>query len=574
MVDVYVGSKPGRPTVLLGLVGVVLAGTLGLALLQVRGKTALGAEQQAIPGEPLYVRPPRGWVADPNRPGSFVLPVRRAVGGRERWEVDRSLHFGFERAVAFEPPAQLLAAVPPGNSQPEPARIGRFDAVQIRQVERRHLGRRIVSIHSIRRLAILPTGHVITVVYIPMTDLTLADLKLLDKVCATIRIDDAALDAAPEQAWERSGVEFPVEDGWQFGLPALAEAPGFFVGGSEEGFPAWSLGVFRTWLAGDRTPADLLNDFAARAWPRWSFVEGALEVQEWKRADGTAVAVLRHPNPERNRCPVASVWVVAQSPSMVVMLFVYTNASYATVADAVAQRVAAQIRINSLATLPEITAAQANGADLAARLTRKGAVPWWGRAPARFVYQGNTPHGQESLVIQRAAVQGDPDRGYQGVAQRIVRNREWEERTHWTLGRQAVSYTFDTELYISDGQRITVSERRPPGADTVQRVVTLNDAEQRTSAFRPGSSFISPPIESIAESQVARETEDAWIVEVSTLLGRGTHTRLLRPLPPENGCARVWLQDDYWLFGVIVAFDEDDELQYEQTSTVEYRRVE
>ena len=57
--------------------------------------------------------------------------------------------------------------------------IGRFDGVQIRQVERTAWRRQVFVREKILRLAILPTGHLISVAYFPMTDLTLADLKLL-----------------------------------------------------------------------------------------------------------------------------------------------------------------------------------------------------------------------------------------------------------------------------------------------------------------------------------------------------------------------------------------------------------
>ena len=266
MVEVHSGSKPGRPVALLIVTSIVLIGALGLAWVQVRESRALGPEQ-SIPGTPLLVRPPLGWLADRKDPRSFVLPVRRAVRGQEQWEVDRRIRFNYDRLGRFQPPVEWLrAAVGSRDFEPEPAKIGPFAAVQIRQVERRRRGRHIFVGESILRVAVLPGGEVIAVTYIPMTELTPADLRLLDTVCNSIRLSEPGLSAAPEEALQHAGVDFAFEDGWQASLPYLREVPGFFVEGLEDGFPAWSLGVFRTWLAAGREPSDLLYDFASSVW--------------------------------------------------------------------------------------------------------------------------------------------------------------------------------------------------------------------------------------------------------------------------------------------------------------------
>jgi len=65
--------------------------------------------------------------------------------------------------------------------------------------------------------------------------------------------------------------------------------------------PRWSLGIFRTWLATGRTPRDLLLDFAAT---HWLVPETALDVRESRRADGAALAGVRHPG--RNQTAVVA----------------------------------------------------------------------------------------------------------------------------------------------------------------------------------------------------------------------------------------------------------------------------
>lgn len=107
----------------------------------------------------------------------------------------------------------------------------------------------------------------------------------------------------------------------------------------------------------------------------------------------------------------------------------------------------------------------------------------------------------------------------------------------------------------------------------VHRKIELNNVEWWSGTFRPGPAFVCPPIESLAEAWAARHSKSAMIVEAGTLLGTGTHSRLLSPLPPENGYGRVLLQADYNPTGVILAFDEDDEVLYELSPTARYERV-
>jgi hypothetical protein len=45
-------------------------------------------------------------------------------------------------------------------------------------------------------------------------------------------------------------------------------------------------------------------------------------------------------------------------------------------------------------------------------------------------------------------------------------------------------------------------------------------------------------------------------VERSGPFGSGTHTALLRPLPPEGDRTRVLIQLDFWPLGQIEVFDE------------------
>jgi hypothetical protein len=569
MTEVYSGSRPGRPVLLLIASAVVLLGTLGLALVQVERKLALGEEYE-IPDTPLRARAPRGWHVDRRDPQAFILPVRRGVPGREQWDIDRLIRFGFARQGAFEPPADLLRAmVSTGTDAPVPARIGAFHGVQVQQLERRRWRRYEITRESVLRMAVLPGGDVITVRYTPMTQLTLADLKLLDKVCSSIQLDDEKLSVSPEQAGERVGMELAFEPDWQAGLAAFPEVAGCYIGGTDSGFPAWSIGVFRTWLAGGRQPTDLLHDFAAYAWLLLD--EGALRIEQWQRDDGATVSVLRHPDPSRNRHAIDAAWVLSKSPAEVAIFYVYTNERHRAAAQAAAEKMARGLTFRPSRLVPDVNAAQRAGAELAALLTREGVVSWWGRLPVKLLFAGETLRGSEGLRIERRPLGRRGELGYQGNVVRRVADR-FDEQTAWNIGPRARAYEYEFRTYVGDGLSIEVREERAADATEVTRVIKLGNGRTYRRAFRPGPTFVCKPIESIAEAQVARSSQP-HLFEGSLALGRGTYTRLLRPLPPVDGRSRVLVQEDFWPFGAVLTLGEDDEMLTYAEADARYQRL-
>jgi len=536
-----------------------LAGTLGLAWVQARSKRTLGPEQ-TIPGTPLAVRVPRGWVADRQDPGSFVLPVRRVIRGREVLVADRRIRFHYRRLPGFVPPEALLAKETRASiSQLEPARIGRFPAVQLREIEQRQWRQRPLSIPVILRVAVLPNGDLIGVRYTPMSDLTVADMHLLEAVCNSLRLREPHLCASAQQARQRAGVALEFERDWQIALPEFDEIPGFFVGGLSGRLPGWALGVFRTFLACGRQPADLLLDFATAA---WLLAESEAIIETSRRDDGAEVARLRHPQPSRNRHRIASVRVVSESARKTVMLFVFSDAEHLAAADSTADRVARQIRIELLDAIPPVEEAELAGKELAGRLTERGAIPWWGQLPVQLSYRGQSWRGEESVLLVREPTSRNPARGYRATIRRRF-SYQPDEYTQWRVDARGIGYDFSTEIYAADGLRIGVREARAGPDEPVARVVTFNDVERYARSFRVGPTFVCPPLEGLAEAWVGRQTAGFCIHENSTLLGRGVHTRLLRHLPADGPYARVLVLEDFWPFGTIVALDDEGELQYE-----------
>jgi hypothetical protein len=561
MFEVYTGSKPGRRSALLIATALLLVGTIVLAWWQVHVARGLGSPI-AIPGTPLRVRLPVQWKQDKRNPNSFVLPTRGDSAGQQNVDYERRISFVYERGAGFKPPVELLSNLP-NITEAQAGRIGPFDAVQVRRQERRRWG----VMQSIVRLAVLPNGDRVSVIYLPMSALTNADLELLDAVCQAVQFDDPKLTVGWAEACRQTGIELKAEPGWRAVLPALSEVPGFFAGGALQRVPAWSLGVFRTWLVAGRAPDDLLSDFAAGY---WLLPEAKVTHPDWKRADGAAVALIRHPDASRNRQPIAAAVVVAESPAEAVIAFLYTDERFLKPALEVTEQIARTINILPTESIPQIETAEQAGREFAAKLAAAGAVPWWGELPVHLEYRGSTSRGDESMSIRREPSGRDPVRGYRGSSIVAVGNR-YQEALRWEVGRSG-RYDFKTQKYGSDGQAIEVHETRSARDEPVTRVRTLNDSETRYS-FEPGPAFVSPPLESLAESWAARESHSPVIEERSSLFGAGTHACLLRPLSPNDGYARVLVQEDFWPFGEIVGFDEAGEVQFRRSATGQYRRV-
>jgi len=62
-------------------------------------------------------------------------------------------------------------------------------------------------------------GTLIGVEYIPFTDLTPADLELLNAICDEIQLDRPSVNAGASEALRRSGLTFALERDWHVALP-------------------------------------------------------------------------------------------------------------------------------------------------------------------------------------------------------------------------------------------------------------------------------------------------------------------------------------------------------------------
>ncbi|MGE0480303.1 MAG: hypothetical protein AB7Q17_07510 [Phycisphaerae bacterium] len=588
MFEVYAGSRPGRPALLLVLLSASLVGSLGLAWWQVRSARALAPERR-IGDSPLHARPPRDWSADPREPGSFRLPIAETFLGRRRVVIERRVTFGYLRVPHFRHPQSLVNdfdRLENAQSGPaRPVRVAGFTGVQVVRRRPVPLAGRIFPQTTILRLACTPRGDVVYVEYIPLPDAgaggrsvgvpSPADEDLLDDLCAAMRLDEPGLTLDPGAGLALAGVAAPLPAHARVVAPDLPEAPGAYVGFSPNDAPGFAIGVFRTWVAPGRTPAALLADLAAGV---WEVLPTQVELSEGARADGLRFAVAHRRLKSGDATILASARVVGEAVGPAVMLLVYTDEARATAAEEAARELTEALRLLPLGAMPDPVAAQQRGAELVDVLTRKGPIGWWGREWRRFYYAGarrgglaSEARGQEYLdrtsmpercvVIEREAIERDPLQGYRGFMLDVYDDQQDIER--WDIDGRGVGYGLRWDGAFGGSANpalLRVRERRLASGATVARELDLN-ARHWKLEFSPGPAFVASPLESLAHAWAAHQSSDVLLLEISTRAGAGSATQLLRPMPAgDGGAARLFVQLDYWPLGVSMTFDDDYEL--------------
>ncbi len=601
VMEVYTGATSARPRLMLVLGAATLAATLGLAWFQVRGARALGPEQR-VADTPLWVQLPKEWIPDPEHPGRFLLAVKDEGWRRKAYGFERRIAFAYDRLPCFRSVSSILDSLDLNDSRtvtpPVPVHVGPYAGIEVRKFEPVAISRtQVMRRELIVRLACLPDGHLIQIVYEPLSELRPADTEILDGVCQTLRVDEPTVNGPPEQLLRQAGLGLAVEHDWKVVGPGLEEVPGVYVGGGEDGLPVWSVGIFRTWLAAGRTPRDLLTDLAAEHWELWDVQEAIREV---RRPDGATTTSIRHPRLGQTQEPMLSALVVQQSPasngrvtgsqsaSQAAILLVYADEASAALADEAAGRIADKLELLPLDAIPSVEAVEQAGEGLVAKLNDRGPVPRWGRESVETRYAGRTPFGNEFVVVNRQARQRDPEQGYEGGQARwagaprdaspddlvrLSRRSPPAEKIRWTVSGHAAPYDWRADYAVQSPLERLWERRRDAQGDVV-RDVTFKGREAMSFRYRPGAAFVPPPLEEIIAGWVARDETGTALIEVSSRLGPGTHTQLLRRLPPSENFPRVLVQDDYWPAGVILTFDDDQaETQREVSATATYERI-
>lgn len=577
MFEVYTGAKPARPTVLLMLTAGALVGALGLAWIQVRASRKLDGEVRIV-DTPLVVRPPRGWIQDPDHPGTFAKAVRAGGWRGKRWVIERKIAFQYERSGVFQPLAYLLELsnhreVVDHASAPEVARIGRFDGVQVRRARvfqwrgRRHVG------ESVYRLVSTARGDQISVEYTPFGELAPGDMELFDAVCRAVELDDAAVNMDADEAMTRAGVEFRVAESWTITGPDFAEVPGLYVQDHAGGDSRWALGLFRTWLAKGRSPADLLVSFAEEQWPVYT---SPVRPKQWTRSDGALLATIERSAFEQAGGQVAAIWVVAQSPAEAVAVFVLTDQAGVSAAGQAAAKLAQEITVVTSYPAGGVEAAEARGREFMTLLGEYGAAPWWGQGEATSYYVGEI-YGRPLLVLShREAIGGDPTRRYRGSERYYAYDRDLDEQRSWAIDEHAEAYTYTIESdFDRRGQPkvVRLHDARDAGGAVIRRNPTP-DSRGDAVEIPVGPAFVCPPVDVLPPGWVASQEAGSWLIELLPLRGLATHTQLLTPLEPDaEGRRRVLLIDDYWPRGMIMAFDEGLEMVYQAAPFGRFERI-
>lgn len=556
MWEVYSGTRPGKPARLLVLSAMLLASTLGLAWWQVSASRALAGEQRV--GETsLIVRPPVGWFSDPQSPGRYVLPLAQH-GLTRSITIERQVTFRYLRTPSFHTPREYVAerakrdALPFGDLRP--ARIGRFAGLQATRrlrVEHRGMG---FDQDSVLRVACTPRGDVIIVEYVPLTDLTLGDLDLLDAMCRAVRIDDPPLSQSAAAAWSHVGLAARVPADVCV-VSARDEVAGLYLGYVTHGEMTHAIDVFRTWMAPGRTAAEILHDVAATSL-RLPNVE-IPQPSQTHRADGLNVAILRNPAFGMDESGFESAALVWRSPRDAVLLVAHADTTSAEAAERSLAQLCETIGFRESECAPDIDNAIANGTELAKLLTNNGPAAWWGREPKSEYLLGLWADGPRLHLLDRSAENRNPRLGYRG--RDVALSRTGDESEQWILDESGREFTSTWQGLAADGTPTTIRVERADKGDIRLGIQygRMNQAVKLT----PNDYFVAPPLDFVAQAWVALQEDGEWLLETVGTWGQSLPTELLQPLAPDDaGRRRVVIQLDYAPYGWIITFNADQSI--------------
>jgi hypothetical protein len=565
MVEVHSSSRPGRPALLVFLTGLTLAGSLGLAWFQSGEKRSLGPPQR-IAGTPLIVRPPRGWIPMPNGPGRFILTARNDPHGTEG-ALERQVAFRHDRQLAYVPPERLIRTWDrlqnAHSEEPVRTQIRGIPAIQVRRFQQQRAFERTYTQESILRVATHPRGDVIAVEYWTMMELTSADYELLESICAAIDFVDPELKRLGDDAKLHAGLVFQTPAGSSVVGPRCDGTAALHVV-SNEPERSGAVAVARTWLAPGRTLADLLRDHIAAERGDW---RAKARVLEWGRRDGVIVHAIYVPDPRYPKSEIIQAYALS-TESGDAALVLPDPGSYPPEGLRLAARLADVVSFAAGFERLDPREAASDGAALAAKITEKGAMSWWGRGERRHDF---LQEGQGSAMLARAADRsaagGNASDGYsyRGSDISVDTAAKRYSRSRWTLDAGASGYQMTLDMGSEDpllgGARSlmgewTIREARTSGSTAVRREILRGTELIASRDFMPGAEFVAPPAEVIAEELVSSGNRDAVLVEVSHPLGLGSNSRLLRRLERDaSGRTRVLRVDDYSPLGVVLTFD-------------------
>lgn len=545
----------------------LLAASLGAAWFQARAKRALQPERE-IAGTPLIVRPPHGWVEDPRRPGVFELYDARVPQGAPADDslCVRRVEFDYEQLRDYTPPALLLREWTAGAhvriSEPRAANIGALPGLEVRRVEEYQRSGAVYRREAVLRAACGPNGEAVRVVYWPLTGLTLADIDLIDELCAAVTIRGTLYGLSREEVFQKAGLRFNAPHNAAVLLIGPQEYRGVAVIGEADGGPDWALRVWRTWIDETRSPMAMIDDIREIAWRvNPSFVR----TRDWSRPDGAQIAALAPatlvPGSLRDRCGAA---VVMASPERAAVVGVCA-ASWRSMAalEAVAD-VADSLEFTGHGPVGDLPAARARARDFVERLSLRGASAWWGLRDLTRILLTVGQTQRAAIQLARRAIGQGATRTYLGKETFVDEADARYRKIDWRLDPDAAGYEFSLEegmlgaLGAAEPVRWVTESRL--GDEVTRRLKVSGQTRELTWSFPPGPTYLAPPAESAAALFVARQGAGDWLFESSSIVARSSCSKLMRAVSPAaSGLPRVLVVSDFMPSPNFIEFDPDGE---------------
>lgn len=563
--EMHLGTKAGRPARLLlvsaGLLAVTIVLAAGQSRLRLRATLDLATEATAIPDTPLHVRLPRDAKAQDRWNKTFTLPAPTAQPIRETGHAGRAIRFVYDRLSGYVSPTALFKELkrqdPAAEALSEPARIGPLTALDV-------ISEHMIDQHSVMvtyRLACSQRGDMVRVEYMPLSDWTPSERRVLDAICATVTLDGISGGATPAQLQLRAGLKFDVAPNWRMTGPEFAEVPGLYIGAEDAAGPGWVLGLVRTWVPDSAPAQSILLDMATRLWER-----GDEEVQA-RSSEGREFYWVDAPHPEDLPGEATGLGLVSTGGGAAAWVFAYGAAGDS---KAAAAKIVDSLHFAEVPLLANLDQAAARGDEFVRSLTEQGASPWWRESSqTRYVTLRSGSHHGGGLRSRDPLLGGRA--GYQGFEAYAFDDADLRRRVAWQCdaGAQAFQYEVEDDLPGRGGgmYRNLLRESRTTNESQVQRTVQ-NGRRPLQQSIDVGSRFVPRPLESLAEQNVAMKNDAAVLIDVANTKSPGTLPRLLRNLPPDAAGLRRALAvgpDEPW--GAVSGFDANGELVYRHAAS-------
>lgn len=562
MMEMHLGTKPGKPTRLLlvsaGLLGLVLTLAQTQSALRMHGTAALSEKPIAIGGTPLTVRLPHQAIAEDRQNRSFILPLPGAPQGPHREPAGRRVRFFFERRKGYISPQRLAHELgrdgPNSVATLDPVRIGSLPAADfLTALAGEQRGAMVVL-----RLACSPRGEVIGVEYTPLSDWTPAEQRVLDAICETITIEGASGAVDPGRLQSHAGLTFPVKAGWQLAAPEIAEVPGLYVSDVNSA-SGWAIGAVRTWISDADAAGRTLRDLAGSLWN-----DETVENPSGQRLKNGVDLYWIEPGRTGGSADLCGVGLVMGSPTEAAWLFASGDAA---AAQAAVQEIAEIIRFEPVPVMHNLSDAETAAVDFVRNLEERGAQPWWrGVAQTRYLLFRSGRHYGGGILSRDAFAGGDS--GYRGIEAYAFDDVPSRRQVDWQFSGTAYDFEFTEEQGTQNSVlRTSFKDSRRTNETEVRRVVGRGRRSVQQS-IAVGPRFVPTPLEQLAEQSVALREHAALLIDVLSLERPRAISRLLRNLPPDAaGNRRVLCLDSQEPWGQVIAFDSSGEWAYQHSAS-------